>query len=678
MTELRLEPYIIPAADLGPENPLPMFRAANPDAEIDFEAHNIPEEDRPGLGWQTGQRVLPYRVQDGYNRKQRPRAFVSVVLENEFVRATVLPEIGGLVTSIVHKPLGREMLYCNPVFQPGNLALRNAWVSGGIEWNTPHLGHHYLTCSPIHAARVMGVGGDPVLRLYAWDRVKCFPYQIDLHLPSGSRFLFAHVRLINPHDYEMPMYWWTNMGVPEYPGGRVLCPADTTYKGLTVVDCPVIDGLDYSYCTGINNAYDLFFRIPEGHRPWEAIIDEDGRGLIHTSTWRLKGRKLFAWGMGPGSRRWNDYLSVPENPFQEIQAGLAYTQSHSVPMPAKTEWAWTEALGYLESDPEITHSLNWQEAYAEAERLLEVMLPRDAVDCFHEEAAAVARRCPDEVLFRGLGWGALENRRCAAAQQEGGIPEELPFDDTDLGPEQEPWLALLEDGCLPARDPLEDPGQYQTQEQWRALLEDSLANGKGDNWLAWLHLGVMKLEADDPEGAQEAWHESLARAENAWALRNLSVLESRAGNRDAACGLLARALVVGPVVPALAAEYARLLLEMERYGALQDLLDGLPESVRSHERLRLVAARVALHFDRFEEVEEVLEEDFATIQEGEVTLTELWFAMHEKKVATAENASIDDDLRARVREDFPPPTEIDFRMSLSEDDKYVPPQQQED
>jgi len=677
VTELRVEPYVVPAADLGPENPLPMFRAPNADSEIDFEANNIPEEDRPGLGWQTGRRVLPYRIQDGYNRKRRPREFVSLVLENEFVRATVLPEIGGLVTSIVHKPLDRELLYCNPVFQPGNLALRNAWVSGGIEWNTPQIGHHYLTCSPVHAARVIGGGGDPVLRLYAWDRVKCFPYQIDLHLPTGSRFLFAHVRLINPHDHEIPMYWWTNIGVPEYSGGRVLCPADTTYKGCTVTDCPVIDGLDYSYCTRIINAYDLFFRIPAEQRRWEALIDEDGLGLIHTSTERLKGRKLFAWGMGPGSRRWNDYLSVPDNPFQEIQAGLAYTQSHSVPMPARTEWAWTEALGYFESDPEITHSPNWQEAYSEAGKLLEAMLPRDAVDCFHEKAAAVARRRPDEVLFRGLGWGALEKRRSAQARQESGIPEELPFDDADLGPEQKPWLALLEDGRLPARDRLADPGQYQTQEEWRALLEDGLANGRGDNWLAWLHLGVMKMEADDLEGAEEAWNKSLERAENAWALRNLSVVEDRAGNTDAACELLARALAVGPVVPALVAEYARLLLQLGRYEALQHLLDGLSESVRSHERIRLLAAQVALHFDRFTEVEEVLGEDFATIQEGEVTLSELWFAMHEKKVATAEGIPIDDDLRARVRQDFPPPPEIDFRMSLSEDDKYVPPQQQE-
>ena len=38
MTELRVEPYVIPSADLGPENPLPRFRDAQADHPVDFEA----------------------------------------------------------------------------------------------------------------------------------------------------------------------------------------------------------------------------------------------------------------------------------------------------------------------------------------------------------------------------------------------------------------------------------------------------------------------------------------------------------------------------------------------------------------------------------------------------------------------------------------------------------------
>ena len=674
MTQLLSEPYLIPAAEIGPENPLPVFRSPHCDSEIDHEAHNIPEEDRIGLGCATGNRVLPFRMQDGYTRVRTPRELPSLVLENDVLRVRVLPGAGGKVVDIYHKPLQRELIYRNPVFQPGNLALRNAWTSGGIEWNTAQVGHHYLTSSPVHCARVEGLNGDPVLRIYAWERVKCFPYHIDLHLPENSAFLFAHVRIINPHEHEIPMYWWTNIGMREHEGGRVLAPADTTYYGSTVYKCPFINGLDYSYSTRVRRAYDLFFRIPDGHRPWETYIDREGLGFIHTSTWRLKGRKQFAWGMGQGGRRWAEYLAVPEMPHLEIQAGLAYTQSHTVPMPPKTEWTWTEAMGYFEVDPAIAHSINWQEAYGECERVLETVLPREELDWLDAQMASVTTREPEEVLFRGYGWGALEKARAAEGGDGCGIPAELPFDEADLGEDQQPWLDLLNTGSFPERDPQDDPGQFMVQEQWRQLLENSINSGASDHWLAWLHLGVMRMEAGDTDGAQAAWETSLDRAPNAWALRNLSVIRSRAGDDAAAAELLAQAVEVGPPTVALVAEYAQVLLKLERFETLDAVLAALPRGVRDAERLCMVAARVALHFDRFEEVEQVLAREFATIREGEITLSDIWFALHERKLALAEGVQVDEALKARARREFPPPYEIDFRMSQEGGDEYIPPQ----
>ena len=676
MTELRCEPYVLPAAEIGPENPLPNFRAPQYDNPLDYTAHTIPEEDRPGLGCATGFRVLPHRMQDGYSRQRRERALASIVLENEFLQVRVLPEVGGKVASIFHKPLGRDLIYRNPVFQPGNLALRNAWTSGGIEWNTGQLGHHYLACSPVHCARVAGLNGDPVLRIYAWERVKRYSYQIDLHLPSGSPFLFAHVRLINPHEHELPMYWWTNIGMLEQDGGRVVTPADTTYHGLNVYDCPVINGLDYSYATRIKRSYDLFFRIPEGRRPWEAYLDREGRGFVHTSTWRLRGRKQFAWGMGQGGRRWGEYLAAPGMPHLEIQAGLAYTQMHTVPMPPRSEWTWTEAMGAFEADPALVHSESWQEAYEGTERTLEAALPRAEVDRLDAAMAEVTTRAPEEILFRGLGWGALEKRRATSAGEACLMPPELPFGDDDLGENQQPWLQLLETGALPERDPQDDPGQFQIQDEWRALLQASVSNGQSDHWLGWLHLGVMAMEAGDTEGAKAAWETSLARARNGWALRNLATIEARAGNDEAAAELLAEAVRVGPPVAALVGEYASLLLRLKRFEALSELLASIPTEVREAERLRLAAGWVALHEGRLEAVEATLTQEFATIQEGELTLSELWFALQEKKLALAEGVEIDEALKARVRRDFPPPYEIDFRMSQEGGDEYIPPQAQ--
>ena len=86
MTELRIEPYTLPAADLGPENPLPVFRSPQVDNGVLCD-ESVPAEDRRYLGWQTNFRVLPYRMQDGYSRTKRPRDFRAAVLENEFLRA---------------------------------------------------------------------------------------------------------------------------------------------------------------------------------------------------------------------------------------------------------------------------------------------------------------------------------------------------------------------------------------------------------------------------------------------------------------------------------------------------------------------------------------------------------------------------------------------------------------
>ena len=118
-SDLRVEPYRIPAADLGPANPLPPLRPARPKP--------LKPADEGDYGKDVG--VLPHRMQDGYNRDRRGRDFLAVVLENDFLRATFLPEVGGKLWSLVHKPSGRELLFCNPVFQPCNLAIRNAWTS---------------------------------------------------------------------------------------------------------------------------------------------------------------------------------------------------------------------------------------------------------------------------------------------------------------------------------------------------------------------------------------------------------------------------------------------------------------------------------------------------------------------------------------------------------------------
>ncbi|HPK00260.1 MAG TPA: hypothetical protein PKW60_12305, partial [Candidatus Hydrogenedentes bacterium] len=109
--------------------------------------------------------------------------------------------------------------------------------------------------------------------------------------------------------------------------------------------------------------------------------------------------------------------------------------------------------------------------------------------------------------------------------------------------------------------------------------------------------------------------------------------------------------------------YADLLNRTGRYAEAADFIAALPEHIRSHERLLLAQARAALQTGRFEHVEQIFETEFAQIRECETSLTDLWFAYHEQRIAEAEGIPIDDALRERVRRDYVPPRNIDFRMS---------------
>lgn len=372
MTEVHVENLTLPGAALGRENPLPYFRDPTVNREVGV-MDSLPLARQEYLGWETAFRVLPYRMQDQYTRQRQPLTFRSIVLENETLKATFLPEVGGRLISLFHKPLQRELLHRNPVFQPANLAIRNAWFSGGIEWNIGQVGHTFTTCSPLFASAIQDAGGEPGLRFYEFERCKSLFWQIDFYLPPGSPFLAAYTRVVNPNPVDTSMYWWTNIAVDEAPDVRVLAPAshaiyiDFNEKGsgfgyTALPGLLSLKGLDGTYSLNSPFANEFFFQCDQADVPWEAALDGQGRGLVEASTRRLKYRKMFCWGSHAGGRHWQEFLSQPGQAYIEIQAGLAPTQMHGLVMPARTAWDWTQVFGYLEADPAGVHSPDWERA----------------------------------------------------------------------------------------------------------------------------------------------------------------------------------------------------------------------------------------------------------------------------------------------------------------------------
>ena len=674
MSHLRFEEWVMPGADVGPENPLPpLQRGGGPAKKLDPEKYpGFSDEMLRDMAYGHVANYLPYTMQDRYTRELKERSFKVAVLENEILKATFLLELGGRLRSLIHKPSGRELFEANPVFQPANLAIRNAWFSGGVEWNIGMRGHCPFTCSPLFVGKAETTDGTPVLRMWEWERIRKTPFQIDAYLPDGSPVLLVRVRIANPHDETVPMYWWSNTAVPETEKTRVLVPADSAYNfgygrgGPARVDIPEVQDTDITYTTNVGRAVDFFIHLKKKQRPWISSPDGEGRGLVQVSTDLLKGRKLFLWGMGAGGRKWQEFLSEPGHAYIEIQSGLARTQMELLPMPAGATWEWLEGYGLMETDPEVAHGADYGKARQAVEEKLETLIPRAKMEAEFARTAEWADQPPTEILQSGSGWGTLESKRLAAV---GGAPfcgAGTPYEADALGDQEKPWLALLEEGALGEADPEQEPLGYMVQPEWRELLEQAVAAGKGAHWSAWLHLGVMRYYAEDFAGAKQAWEQSLAACETPWARRNLAVLAREEERTEEAGDLYVAAVRQRSNLFPLAVECGRFLLEAGRARDWLDLVEqSLVEPVRSAGRIRLLEGQAALAVGDFDRVEKILAENLVIddLREGERSLSHLWFEFHAKKLSTEEGIPIDDALKERVKEEFPVPEHLDFRMS---------------
>lgn len=633
-TTVRRAVLTLPAAATGPENPLPALRPLD-------ETHVIEDRDRAGLPRDMARQlghaplttVLPVRLLDGYGRERVPTDLDAIVIENDHLRVTVLPGLGGRIHSLVHKPSGRDLVYTNPVLQPADFALNGAWFSGGIEWNIGATGHTTLSCAPVHAALVPAPDGGEMVRLWEWERLRDLPFQVDLWLPADSAFLHVGVRIRNPHEQPAPVYWWSNIAVPEDERGRVIAPADEAWhfgyeRSLTRVPVPESGGTDRTYPLRSEYPADYFYEVPDGARRWIAALDEQGRGLVQTSTDLLRGRKLFLWGSGPGGRRWQEWLTEPgTGGYAEIQAGLARTQLEHVPLEPGGEFSWLESYGPLDADPSVVHGDDWAAARAETEQRLAEALPRADVDAAYTAWRAHADTEPGERLATGSGWGALEVRRGRYK-----LPG-TPFTDDTLGEEQAPWLELLDQGTFPGPAGTV-PGPTLVSRHWRDMLETAPAEP-----LTEYHLGIAQWHGDDRAQAVRSWERGLATADSRWPLlRCLAVAALVSGQRELAAEYYAEAFdglcaerrdgdePWAAAAAALGREAIEALLTAGRTEAARTVWQGLPPEVRARGRFRLLEARLLHAEGRSDAAKAVFDAGFevADLREGAEILEEVW------------------------------------------------------
>ncbi|MBQ2545771.1 MAG: DUF5107 domain-containing protein [Clostridia bacterium] len=656
-------------ASLGTPNAIPDIRGFSrgnpPPAVVD---PGMPEEEGAWVHQGHIHTVLPYTMIDGYDRDPKPSSLRMAVLENEHLRAEFAVDLGGRLWSLYSKDEGRELLFRNHVFQPANLALRNAWFSGGVEWNVGIIGHHMHTCSPLFCAHYPNQAGGETLVLWEYERKRGLVFVVRATLAEDV--LLVRVTVENPHARPTYVYWWSNMAAEQHEDTRILVPAEKYYTYDTREDgrfgahrTPVPD---YGYWPAKHaRAYDYFFQIPEDRPKFEGAVRGDGRGFVQFSTSNLIGRKLFVWGtQSQGGRTWNRWLSHDDRYYAETQAGLLHSQMEQRPMPGKTRFEWTEGYCALSGEPTLFSNADNRISSAYTENILTQAGRFDLVN--HADAYFEASG-EWETVAQGSGWGALTELYTGER-----LSALVPFPRESIAadsPEHD-FLVLYETGRLPEKSPVLDEGysiDYAGGAAGGMILE-RLERIPEKSWYAWLEIGCLYYEAKSFDAAEAAFRKSLAVRENPLALTALAKLMAARGRGSEGVVLMKRALAVG-------GEYVRLVIDAAAYlrahGTPEDADEAIGAGVAAHPsylengRIALLWIQNLVKQGRLDEAETLLLKvpEVADMREGEVSTSAVWIELYREKMARegrrpAEEIGADEVLRAH-----PVPAAIDFRMS---------------
>lgn len=651
MTELKIGKKSIPTASMSAFSSLPPI-AFNIELDHINEKFLLGEDDGLFINYGKINGVFPYRYQDCYTRTLSLAEYDIVVLENEYLKATFMPCFGGKLWSLYDKKAGKELLFANSVVRPGNLSTRKAWLSGGIEWNGGFKGHGPYTCAPIHTAKLTLDDGTPVLRFYYLERIRRAVIQMDFFLPNDSPLLYARMRLTNPNDEVIPMYWWSNIAVEEKEGDRVIVPAVETYSqvdgNVVKFSIPKHNGIDVTYPANNVTSIDYFWKTQAEKQKYIFQSDKDGYGLFQTSTARLKGRKLFVWGNSQGGHKWMNFLTADDESgrYDEIQCGLAATQYESLPMPPHTVWEWLETYGALQVDASKAHG-EWQTAREETETKIQEIITVDTLEKMLTTTRGMAKRKAEKVLFRGDGWGALE-LKTVQNKKLGLMCDYLDFGETDE--EQAAWEHLLLEGTLGEHSTQDTPNSYIRGAFWKDALLQAIEGKDKENWYAWYQLGVLAIAEERYEEAETYLQQARALQKSAWTEYAMGVLCRKTNRRAEEQAFMLAAYAYRSEDLCLAKEVFLTLHELENAMELIRLYENAKETIQKDARCKFYYAFALARVGKTEQAEEILYKKtplvIPDLRECETSMVDLWnFVRKKKGLEPAE-----------------PPKEIDFRM----------------
>ncbi|GHT54451.1 hypothetical protein AGMMS49982_19180 [Bacteroidia bacterium] len=288
-----------------------------------------------------GSSFYPYFKFEGYSHTGEPQTWNTVVLENDYIRVTVLPASGGKIWGAVDKTTGEEFIYFNHVAKFRNISMRGPWTSGGIELNFGIIGHAPTTASPVDYYTRKNDDGSASCFVSAFDRVTRTEWQVEINLPADKAYFTTSVNWHNTSPLPRPYYQWMNAAYKAaddlelfFPGQHYIGHDGDAHEWS--VDEQGRDLSKYRQQTfGGDKSYHI---LGNYNGFYGAYYQNSQHGSVHYAPFNDKlGMKFFLWGLSRQGMIWEDLLTDTDGQYVELQSGRLYNQAvaHSQSTPFK-------------------------------------------------------------------------------------------------------------------------------------------------------------------------------------------------------------------------------------------------------------------------------------------------------------------------------------------------------
>lgn len=299
----------------------------------------MPSEQAPmfysGGNFQGARRIIyPYALNDVISTEKVEQDWKALILENEYIKLGVTPEMGGKLYYAADKSNDYNFIYKNNEVKPSNIGMTGAWVSGGIEWCVLHH-HRASTMLPMDYSMVENEDGSKTIFIGETEPRHRIRWNVGVTVRPGKSYFEAELAIYNPTPYTHNFLYWANVATHTNDDYQTIFPPSvqmaTFHSKNDFTNWPYsteeyrgqdfTKGVDISWWKNVKRSASFF--------AWDLQEDFMGgydhgknAGTVHIGDHNIvKGAKLWEWGSGLRGQATEGKLTETSGPYVEIMVG---------------------------------------------------------------------------------------------------------------------------------------------------------------------------------------------------------------------------------------------------------------------------------------------------------------------------------------------------------------------